>query len=362
MKIKKIIGAMMVLALVFALTACQQGTEPVEPPEGPQTSGPSGQVVVATWGGTFQELLQECVEPVLAEMAPDVEVLYLTGQDYEHIAKALAEKDGPGSFDLVMLGEIDVPKMTNNDLAMPLNEENIPNIKFVIPEFKNEYFIPQIFSGGVLAYNENHVTPAPDSWSAMWDPKYKGKIGIIETGRHFALFMSSIIKGQEYAYGNDWEAGWDGLMELKETMEPKIYATQEQLGNAMMTGEIWMTFGWRARASQWNTAEGEPVANVVPKEGTYPYLSGACMLKNAPNPDAAFAFLNALLDPRAQEGFAKNMGYAPTITNCELPSELSETIGFDDDEISRVKAVDPNYIAENDASWKNKWDREFIAE
>ena len=72
--------------------------------------------------------------------------------------------------------------------------------------------------------------------------------------------------------------------------------------------------------------------------------------------------MNALLDPRVQLAFAENMGYAPTVTNCTLPEELDARIGFTQDELSRIKPVDADYIFENDGEWLEKWNKEFIAE
>ena len=72
--------------------------------------------------------------------------------------------------------------------------------------------------------------------------------------------------------------------------------------------------------------------------------------------------MNALLDPRVQLAFAENMGYAPTVVNCELPQELNDRIGFTEDELSRTKPADAVYIYENDSVWLEKWNKEFIAQ
>lgn len=362
---KRLIASILAAAAILSIAGCspmgESGSSGSSGSQSGEDSGPSGELVVATWAGTYQELLQEYLEPVLAETAPNVTVVYATGNDTDHIAKALAEKDGVGTYDVMMIGQLDMPKMTNNDLVMKLDPEKIPNLQHVSPEYQDDYFVPQISSGGVLAYNENYVE-TPDSWGVFWDEQYKGKIGILETSRMFSLYMSALMLGPDVPYGGDWNEGWDGLMDMKENMDIKVYATNEQLGNAMATGEIWITFGWRARAASWDTEEGEPIGNVVPKEGTYPYLSGACIFKNANNPEAAHAFMNALLDPRVQMAFAEHMGYAPTVDNCQLPQELNDTIGFTQDELERTKPVDAEYIYENDGVWLEKWNKEFIAQ
>jgi len=170
-----------VFIVIFALslvTACQpqdgqQEAESTDLPELSEQAGtaeedtlgkmPSGDLVIATWGGTYQELLQKYVEPIVKETAPDINIIYQTGQDYETIAKAMLEKGSESTFDIMMIGQLDIAKMTENDLVQKLDESKIPNLKNINPTFRDDYFMPQIFSAGVLAYNKNQVSPVPDS-------------------------------------------------------------------------------------------------------------------------------------------------------------------------------------------------------
>ena len=52
------------------------------------------------------------------------------------------------------------------------------------------------------------------------------------------------------------------------------------------------------------------------------YVSGFVMPKNAPNKPGAYAYLDAMLAASAQEGFAVDMGYNPTVTNAKVPADL----------------------------------------
>ena len=322
----------------------------------------SGEVVVACWAGNYMELLQKYLEPVLAEIAPDVKVVYSTGNDTDYIAKAIVEKDGVGTYDVMAIGQMDLAKLTNNGIAKQIDETMIPNLANMNPEFRDDHFISQMYSAGVIIYNENMVQETPDSWEDLWNPEYKGNVAILSTFRHFAMFASSIIDGEEYVYGDtaDWMHGWDRILALKNDMDVQIPTTNEQVGNGLAAGEIGITIGWKARASQWAAASEEPIAYVLPKEGSYAYITGVSILENAPNPDAACAFVQALLDPRVQEGFANEMKYAPTVTNCTLTDEVQEAISFTEEEQQRIKMVPPEYVLENDNVWLERWNKEFL--
>ena len=73
---------------------------------------------------------------------------------------------------------------------------------------------------------------------------------------------------------------------------------------------------WKARAVQWQNA-GINILTVAPKEGLISYVSGFAIPKNAPNKAGAYAFLDAALEPSAQEGFAVDMGYNPVVAQRE---------------------------------------------
>ena len=53
-------------------------------------------------------------------------------------------------------------------------------------------------------------------------------------------------------------------------------------------------------------------------EGVPMYVSGFVIPKNAPNKDGGYAYMNAMLEKSAQENFAIDMGYNPTVTNATV--------------------------------------------
>ena len=92
----------------------------------------------------------------------------------------------------------------------------------------------------------------------------------------------------------------------------RLYPETDALAPAFKSGEIDVGVIWLARTVMWQNA-GFPVKGMFPKEGAILYVSGMVMPKNAPNKDAAYKYMNALLEPSAQQGFAAHMGYLPTV-------------------------------------------------
>jgi putative spermidine/putrescine transport system substrate-binding protein len=115
---------------------------------------------------------------------------------------------------------------------------------------------------------------------------------------------------------------------------------------------------WKARAVQWQKA-GINVETVAAAEGVPMYISGFVMPKNAPNKAGAYAYLDAMLSAPAQEGFAADMGYNPTVTNAKVPDDLQKRIGFTPEEQKRLVDLDYGYLAKNDAAFQEWWNKSF---
>ena len=71
--------------------------------------------------------------------------------------------------------------------------------------------------------------------------------------------------------------------------------------------------------------------------------------------------MNAMLEKSAQEAFAVDMGYNPTVSNAVVAPDLQKRIGFTPDEMKRLRDLDYGYLAKNDAMIKEWWDKVFKA-
>lgn len=140
----------------------------------------------------------------------------------------------------------------------------------------------------------------------------------------------------------------------------RLYPTNEAFAQAMQTQEIAIGMMWKARGVQWQNA-GIPLQMVAPIEGVPMYVSGFAIQKNAPNKAGAYAYMDAMLEKSAQEAFAVDMGFNPTVTNAVVPPELHARIGFTPEETARLVDLDYAYLARENAAMKDWWDKVFKA-
>ncbi|MBL8832809.1 MAG: extracellular solute-binding protein [Rhodospirillales bacterium] len=313
-----------------------------------------GKVVVGTWGGDYARLLNKNVEqPILIKEG--WEVVQDQAGDPQRRSKMLAEQRLPrGTTDLQALSSINMFQMHDAGTVLPIDYSKLKNAKNLLPSMKYPYGIGHIYSGKVAVYNPKLIAPAPTSYKTVFDPKHGNKLGIIDIQYQYTIAAAALAAGGSIT---NFEPGKKLLLECKKA-GMRIYPTNEAFAQGLQSGEFGIGVMWKARVVQWQNANIS-VEAVAPSEGTLAYISGFVIPKNAPNKDGAYAYLDAMLAKEAQDNFAIDMGYNPTVTNAVVSPELNKRIGFTPEEIKKIVDLDYEYMTKNDVALKEWWDKEL---
>jgi putative spermidine/putrescine transport system substrate-binding protein len=322
----------------------------------PGTTASGGDVVVGTWGGDHGALLASSVDARILKPLGITVTRDLATQETRRL-KLIAERNATrGSLDVACLSDIDAHGLSLLDLWEPPTPRDVPNLPRVLPSLRAPYAVPQICSGLVIVYNPDRVTPAPDAYADLWDPKFRNRIGFSDTLFAYNIAAAALAHGGGMS---NLEPGEPALRDLKK-LGARTFPDDGALAQAFHGDEIWLAPMWLARAIFW-AKSGINVATIVPREGATPYVAMACVPKNAPDKANAFAYVNALLDPRAQADFATRLGYAPTVDNAAVSPELLRMVGFSAERQANFKPLDFDYLAKNGAALREYWFRDFKA-
>jgi len=315
-----------------------------------------GRVVVGTWGGDYARLLTKNVEdPILKPQG--YEVAQDQAGDSQRRSKMLAEKRLPrGTTDIQGLSAANMYEMNEAGVSEQIDYSKLKNAKNIIPTMKYPYGVGHIYSGKVAVYNPKLIPNAPKSFKDALDPKHGNKMGIIDIQYQYVMVSAALAAGGKVS---DVEPGKALLMEAKKA-GARIYPTNEAFAQALKTEEIGIGIMWKARVVQWQDA-GISVQSVAPSEGVPMYVSGFVIPKNAPNKEGGYAYMDAMLEKSAQDNFAIDMGYNPTVTNAVVAPDQQKRIGFTPEEQARLVDLDYAYLAKNDAGMKEWWDKVFKA-
>ena len=310
-------------------------------------------IVVGTWGGDYSRLLAKNIEtPLLAPKGWDV--VKDEANAPPRRAKMMAEKTlRRGTSDIQGLSANDMYEVNEQGTAEQLDYSKMPNAANLIPAMKYPYGIGHIYSGKVVLFNPK-LMQAPTGFADTLDPKHGEKLGIIDIQYQYTMLAAGLASGGSMS---NFDPGKERLIACKKA-GARIYPSNEAFAQALKTEEIACGIMWKARAVQWQNA-GISVETVAPKEGVPMYVSGFVMPKNSPNKEGAYAYLDAMMAPSAQEGFAVDMGYNPTVTNAKVPDDVQKRIGFTDEEKKRLVDLDYSYMAKNDTAFQDWWNKSF---
>jgi putative spermidine/putrescine transport system substrate-binding protein len=313
-----------------------------------------GRVVVGTWGGDYARLLHKNIEePILIK--DGWEVVQDQAGDPERRSKMLAEQRLPrGTSDVQALSALNMFQMHDANTVLPIDYGRLKNAGNLLPAMKYPHGVGHIYSGKVGVYNPKMSPAAPVSYKDVFDPKHGNKLGIIDIQYQYTMVCAALAAGGTV---KDLEPGKKLLLECKNA-GMRIYPTNEAFAQGLKSEEFGIGVMWKARVVQWQNA-GIPVAAITPTEGTLAYVSGFVIPKNAPNKDGGYAYLDAMLEKSAQEAFAVDMGYNPTVANATVAPDLNQRIGFTPDEIKKLVDLDYDYMTKNDVALKEWWDKEL---
>ena len=142
-----------------------------------------------------------------------------------------------------------------------------------------------------IAYNTKLVPPseAPTSWTSVLNPRWKGKIGILDPE------SDDVTQPWQWLYDT---YGATYLTQIK-ALDPKVYDSGTDMLDAVTSGEIDIAVVAHQNGVDALKAQGAPIAspNLSTESGWY---NQVFMMSSAPHPAAARLLLNFILSKEGQ--------------------------------------------------------------
>src|SRR3954467_117460 len=130
-----------------------------------RTARAEDQVVVATWGGDYANLLKNNIDDPLVKPL-GITVVQDTGDEDPRVAKMYAQRRLPrGPDDVICLQAVRAYETEGSGLLDTFDEAKVPNLKFVRPDLKTKFYGPHIFSPQVLIHNPDKVKEPPQTFT-----------------------------------------------------------------------------------------------------------------------------------------------------------------------------------------------------
>ena len=166
----------------------------------------------------------------------------------------------------------------------------------------------------VIMYNTDNVDPSQIStYEDLADPKWQGKILMRSSDN---IYNQSLVAGMIEEQGEEATAEWiEGLM-ANLARSPQGNDTSNIEAVAAGIGDITVANTYYLARYADNPEVFDKIGVLFPNQddrGAHVNISGAGMLKNAPNEEQAIAFLEYLASQEAQEFFALGNNEYPVV-------------------------------------------------
>jgi spermidine/putrescine transport system substrate-binding protein len=308
---------------------------------------PSGELVIANWPLYIDKQTIPEFEGETGISVKYVEEINSYDEFFAKMQPSL-ERGESGDRSLIVATDWLAKRMYDLGYLQRLDQEALaPALENLNPEIKpastdpdHEFSIP--WQGGLTGLVVN-TEDAPDftSLNDVFDPRYKGRVVLISELREVVpLFMKADGIDPEEATEEDWLATIEKLRQGVRSGQIRSIGGNEYVRD-MASGDAVAAVAWAADAIQLQ-ADDPAIDFVMPEEGCITWYDNWVIPVGAPNPTAAYEFINYTYEPENQ---AQIVSYVSSVTPVAGVREILEQ---EDPEVADSELIFPtgDYTAE----------------
>ncbi len=306
-----------------------------------------------TWDGMFpQEVLDGFEEKT------GIRINY-ANFDYDEDMLAKLEETKGGDYDFVIADDYIIDVVRSEGLAQKLDTSKISNWSNINPVYQgqfydpdNEYTVPYGAGIPLIVYDPELVSVDIKGYKDLWDASLKDNIALTANYRvidGITMMMLGYSMNDE-DLDHIQEAG-DKLLELA----PNVRVINDNnTQDLLISGEVGAAFLYTSQVSQAVTQRPD-LKVVYPEEGLGFGIMAGFIPSDAPNADAAYAFIEYLLDPEVSAQCFEYTGYYCTNKAADeyISDEMKDLIVLPDD--AAAGEIVQNVSAEAEDKYNEIW-------
>lgn len=310
-------------------------------------------VNVYNWGEYISDGSEGSMDVVYQfERLTGAKVNYTNFESNENMYSKLS--GGGVSYDVIVPSDYMIDRLIDEDMLLPLDYDNIPNMKYINEKYSHLYYDPdQIYTvtynvgTTVLIYNTKLVSEKPTSWNVLWDEQYRDKVLMFNNPRD-AFAIAQAVLGQDFNSNNeqDWAQAAELLAKQKDLVNP-VYVMDEVF-NLMESGEYAFAT-YYAGDYLLMLENNEDLDYCYPEEGVNEFYDALCIPNCSKNKKGGEAFINFMHEPQvAYENCEYIYYHSPNVTveNNEESSLFEEPVIYPENIKTQVFKNLPQNIIE----------------
>ncbi len=288
-------------------------------------AGLSGTLNFTTWPSYFA---QENLDNFTKNTGVKINVAVF-GSNEEMLAKLQAGSTGWDVFvptnyaistykDLNLIQPIDLARLPNYD---PATQEQRFTAEGIIDG--QVWAVPKDWGTTGYTYNSKAMSQKPTTWKEFWDLTRNEATGRVMVHDYQLTTIGNALKYFGYSFNSNDPKELGEAEKLLIEAKPHLFGINSDYKPSLIAGDAWMSVCWTGDAVQLQRDMPEFVY-VLAKEGGEIWSDFYAITKDAPNPDAAYAFIDYILTPQINAVEVQAHGYPSpdSRTNKLVPKEM----------------------------------------
>lgn len=216
---------------------------------------------------------------------------------------ARLQAGGGDTYSIIYPSDYMVQEMIGLDLLSELDPSQLEGMdqireKWQDPVYdgQNKHSVPVSWGTTGLLINKAELGSTPEDWDYLWEnmDQISGRLTLLDDMRET---LGAVLRSLGYSYNSTDEAeleeAYQRLLELKPAIADfQSFGYEDQI----LSGDLLVVMAYSVDAIA-ATLEDENLEYIVPESGSSVWTDTIVIPKSAPNTEAAYAWMNFMLDP-----------------------------------------------------------------
>ena len=307
------------------------------------------ELVLYTWDGMVpQEVLDDF------EKETGTKVVYSNFDTDETMLEKLSQAKG-GDYDVVIADDYIIDSAVKEGLVQKIDKDTVTNFGNINPLFQGQFYDPDDeytvpYGAGIplIVYDPDMVDIDIKGYGDLWDESLEDSIALTANYR-VINGITNLVLGQDF---NDQDT--DDIAKTGEKLlelAPNVRLIQDDnTQNALLNGEASVAFLYTSQVTA-ALAENPDLKVVYPEEGLGFGIMGMFIPSEAPDKDAAYSFMDYIMQPEVAAKCTDYIGYYSTN---KAADELVNPDLVVPDDVTKGEIVQ-NVSQDADAQYQKNW-------
>lgn len=346
-----LLGVLLLIAgLIFV--GCQRAEK---------TGQDSKEIVVASWGGTYQAAQRKAFFEPFSEKAGIKIIETSFAGEYAKIKEMVAS--GKVTWDLTVVDHSTLLRGIKDGLFEQI-DYSVIDTSGLYGFAVNPYGVGADVYSYVMAYRNDAFAGSkkPSTWQDFWNIEtFPGRRAMQRSARgmlEFALLADGAEPSKLYPL--DVDRGFKSLDKVKKHVSV-WWTTGQQPPQLLNDREVVITTGWSGRI--WNAIHHDSLPITLNWNQGLLIPEYWVIIKGAPHKDAALQFINFALQPENQAILSGIMGLGPTNQNTfkHLPPEIANDLPTSPENYKKQVLMNAEWWADNERFLSQRFEEWLVS-